>query len=103
MKCVSHKAFYGGDGLLHCGDGIAGLVPFNPYSSTTWQTRAGNQYDWGFAKPAAGATNVAPSWDEYELGLAPAAKRACSGESNLFVLSSTSTLDLDYFDPTLFN
>jgi hypothetical protein len=40
---VEHKTFYGGDGLLHCGDGIAGLVPFTPYSSTTWQTRSGGE------------------------------------------------------------
>jgi len=97
---VEHKAFYGGDGLLHCGDGIAGLVPFTPYSSTTWQARSGNQYDWGFASTS--SSIIAPSWDEYELGLAPAAKRACSGESNLFGLPASSTLDLDYFDPTLF-
>ena len=97
---VEPKAFYGGDGLLHCGDGIAGLVPFTPYSSNTWQARSGNQYDFGLYNPA--DSIVAPSWDEYELGLAPAAKRACSGETNLFGLPASSTLDLDYFDPTLF-
>jgi hypothetical protein len=93
---VEHKTFYAGDGLLHCGDGIAGLVPFTPYSSTTWQARSGNQYDWGFAKPASSA--VAPSWDEYELGIAPAAKAPCGGDT-LFGLPA---VDLDYFNPALF-
>jgi len=97
---VEYKTFYGGDGLVHCGDGIAGLVPFTPYSSTTWQARSGNQYDFGFYSPA--NSTVAASWDEYELGLAPAAKRACGGDPNLFGLTGTPTLDLDYFDPTLF-
>jgi hypothetical protein len=97
---VEYKTFYDGDGRLHCGDGIAALVPFTPYCFTTWQARSGNQYDFGLYNPA--SSSVAPSWDEYELGAAPAAKRACSGESNLFGLPASSTLDLDCFDPTLF-
>jgi hypothetical protein len=97
---VEYKTFYDGDGLLHCGDGIAGLVPFTPFSFTTWQARSGNQYDWGFASTSNAI--IAPSWDEYELGLAPAEKRACNGETNLFGLPASSTFDLDYFDPTLF-
>jgi hypothetical protein len=96
---VEYKAFYGGDGLLHCGDGVAGLVPFTPFTFTTWQARSGNQYDLGLYNPA--SSTVAPSWDEYELGLPPAAKRACGGETNLFGLPASS-LGLDYFDPTLF-
>jgi hypothetical protein len=94
---VEGQQFYDGDGLLHCGDGVAGLLPFTPYSSTTWQARSGNQYDWGIVQSAG---PVAPSWDEYELGLAPAVERACSGETGLFGL--TTSFDLDYFDPTLF-
>lgn len=78
---VENTEFYGGDGLLHCGDGVAGLVPFTPYSPTTWQARAGNQYDFGFAASAT-------------------VTRACSGDTGLFGLPST--LDLDYFAPTLF-
>lgn len=81
---VEPGEFYGGDGLLHCGDGIAGLVLFTPYSSTTWQTRSGNQYDWGIVDTSAGAS------------------KTCSGETDLFGLSSTSAFDLDYFDPALF-
>jgi hypothetical protein len=37
------KTFYDERGLLHCGDGIPGLYGFTPYSSTTRQTRSGNQ------------------------------------------------------------
>ncbi len=99
---VEHKkgGFYAGDGLKHCGDGIAGMYGFTPYSSTTWKERRGNQYAWGFLHPS--SPPIAPSWDEYELGLAPAAVRACGGETNLFGLTGSSTVDLDYFDPTLF-
>jgi hypothetical protein len=63
---------------------------------------SGNQYDWGLKNPGSNIEQLAPSWDEYELGLAPAAVRACGGEPGLFGLSSTSMVDLDYFDPTLF-
>jgi hypothetical protein len=91
------QQFYDADGLLHCGDGVAGLLPFTPYSSTTWQARSGNQYDWGIVQSAG---PVAPSWDEYELGLAPTSESACSGETGLFGL--TTSFDLDYFDPALF-
>jgi hypothetical protein len=79
-----HKAFNGGDGLSHCGDGIAGLYGFTPYSPTTWQTRSGNQYDFGLAPASSGG--------------AP----ACQGETGLFGLRGAATLQLDYFDPTLF-
>jgi Glycosyl hydrolases family 25 len=95
---VAYKVFYGGDGLQHCGDGVAGLLPFTPYTSSTWQARSGNQYDWGPFTPT--STAVSPSWDEYEVGLAPAAKRNCNGEDGLFGL--TKPVDLDYFGPALF-
>jgi len=97
---VEYKGFYNGDGLLHCGDGVAGLVPFTPYSSTTWQARSGNQYDFGLAPPA--STSVAGPANEYETGLVIAAQRACSGDAGLFGLPSNATLNLDYFDPALF-
>jgi hypothetical protein len=94
---VEHRLFYSGDGLLHCGDGIAGLVPFTPYSSTTWQARSGNQYDWGISEAA--STLASPVWEEYELGLAPASKRACTPDP----LFGFPSVDLDYIDPTLFS
>jgi hypothetical protein len=74
---VEHKTFDGEDLMPHCGDGIAGLYGFTPYSSETWQTRSGNQYDFGLAG-------------------------SCNGEMNLFGLSGAATLNLDYFDPALF-
>ena len=45
---VEHKAFVGPDGRKHCGDGIVGLVPFNPYPPppSGWLKRFGNQYDY---------------------------------------------------------
>jgi hypothetical protein len=76
---VEHKGFFGGDGLEHCGDGIAGIVPFKPYSSLTWQGRSGNQYDFGLVGPAGQAG-------------------ACNGDA-FFGLSN---VNMDYFDPTLF-
>jgi hypothetical protein len=72
---VEHKAFTGGDGNKHLGDGVASLVPWKPWGTTTWQTRDGNQYDWGLC---AGAT--------------------CGNES-FFGLTA---VNLDYFNPSLF-
>jgi hypothetical protein len=72
------KTFDDERGLLHCGDGIAGLYGFTPYSSTTWQTRSGNQFDIGLATASSGP---APSCKVPPDGLA---------------------LHLDYFDPALF-
>jgi hypothetical protein len=67
-------SYYAGDGTMHCGNGVAGLVPFTPFSANSWQSRSGNQFDLG------------PS--------------SCAGENGLF--GPGVTFDLDYFDPTLF-
>jgi hypothetical protein len=77
---AEHKTFAGADGLEHCGDGIAGLYGFTPYSSTTWQARSGNQYDFGLYGPAS----------------------TCKGETNVFGNYPAVKIHLDYFDPTLF-
>jgi virginiamycin B lyase len=58
-----------------CGDEIAGLLPFTPYSALSWQTRSGNQYDFG---------NL-PS---------------CNGNA-LFGIT-VDDVDLDFLDPALF-
>jgi len=76
---VGTGGFYGGDGVVHCGDGVAGLVPFTPYSAKSWQTQVGHQYDLGVKTPS-----------------------ACPGDIDIFGLTDGATVDLDYFDPTLF-
>ena len=80
---VEHKkgGFIGPDGLRHCGDGIVGLLPFQPYSSASWQSRSGNQYDFGLYNPAPPAT-------------------PCNGNA-LFGITAQD-VDLDYFDPSVF-
>lgn len=60
-------------GKLTCGDAVVGLSPFTPYTPNTWQSRSGNQFDYG---------------------LVPLIR--CSGVQ-LFGI----TLDLDYLDPSL--
>ena len=94
---VEYKKFTGGDGNQHWGDGVAGLVPWKPWSSTAWQTRSGNQYDWKLctAAAAAAATAAAQNPDPEAL---PAATPKCGNET-FFGLSA---VNLDYFDPTLF-
>jgi hypothetical protein len=78
---VGTGGFYGGDGVKHCGDGVAGLVPFTPYPATApstgslWKTQMGHQYDLG---------------------------PTCGGDTNILGLTGTATVDMDYFDPTLF-
>ncbi len=52
-------AFVGADGLKHCGDGIAGLYSFAPYSGSGWQSRSGNQYDFGLMTGAVWCQGVA--------------------------------------------
>jgi hypothetical protein len=71
-----HKTFTAGDGTQHLGDGVAGLVPWKPWGSTTWQVRNGNQYDWGSC-----------------------ANTGKCGNDSYFGLTA---VDLDYFDPSLF-
>jgi hypothetical protein len=90
---VEHKHFYAGDGTQHCGDGVAGLVPWTtPFGSTGWQTRSGNQYDWGLYTPAA-----LPLEENGDPEAKPA--RGCGSEP-FFGLSA---VDLDYFNPALFS
>jgi hypothetical protein len=88
---VVHKTFTAGDGTQHCGDGVAGLVPWKPWSSTTWQTRNGNQYDWGLY------TTTAQALEENADPEAKPTKDCTSGP--FFGLSD---VDLDYFNPVLF-
>lgn len=58
-----------------CGDEIAGLLPFTPYSSLSWQSRSGNQYDFG---------NLL----------------LCNGNAIFGI--TVDDVDLDFFDPALF-
>jgi hypothetical protein len=95
---AGHGTFYAEDGLQHCGNGIAGLLPFTPFSSSTWQTLSGNQYDIGLRYPSSPAEATDATWDEYELGVSPAIPQGCNGDS-LFGLPA---VDLDYLDPALF-
>jgi len=104
---VEHTTFIGPDGLKHCGDGVPSLavsrdsaghvVAFQPYPKTNgWQTRSGNQYDFGLASSGTddsdlGASSMAEG-DE-AMGVTP----ACGG-NNLYGI----TVDLDVFDPNLF-
>jgi hypothetical protein len=98
---VEHKIFYAGDGTQHCGDGVAGLVPWKPWGSTTWQTRSGNQYDWGLFKPGASQTGMGDtSWDDDTPEAKSAGQCITNTSRTLFGLTS---VELDYFDPTLFS
>lgn len=65
------------NGQKECGDGIQGLSPFKAYSTKGWTARSGNQYDLG-------PSSKDPSKD-------------CNGKNIFGVI-----VDLDYFDPTLF-
>jgi hypothetical protein len=88
---VEHKLFTAGDGTKHVGDGVAGLVPWTPWGSTTWQGRSGNQYDWGSCAKAA-----LPLEQNADPEARPAVK---CGNNSYFSLNA---VDLDYFNPTLF-
>jgi hypothetical protein len=70
---VEHKPYTGPDNMKHCGDDIFGLGNFKPYPPSGWQTRSGNQYD--YSDPSSG----------------------CNG-TTLFGIP----VDLDFFDPALF-
>jgi hypothetical protein len=88
---VEHKLFTQGNGSKHLGDGVAGLVPWTPWSSTTWQTRNGNQYDWGSCTTAGLPLEQNPD---------PEARPAATscGNNSYFGLNA---VDLDYFNPSL--
>ncbi len=81
-RTLRHKTFIGLDGLRHCGDGVAGLLPFTPYSFSGWRNRSGNQYDFGLVVPP------------------PGQKQPCNG--NAFFGVTAYDVDLDFFDPALF-
>ena len=89
---VEHKEFTGGDGNKHLGDGVAGLVPWKSWGATTWQTRDGNQYDWGLCTSAA-----LPLAENPDPEARPAA--ATCGKESFFGLSG---VNLDYFNPSSF-
>jgi hypothetical protein len=89
---VEHKEFTGGDGNKHLGDGVAGLVPWKPWGATTWQTRDGNRYDWGLCTSAA-----LPLAENPDPEARPAA--VTCGKESFFGLSA---VNLDYFNPSLF-
>jgi hypothetical protein len=91
---IEHKHFTAGDGTLHCGDGVAGLLPFTPSGSTTWQTRSGDQYDWGFY------TTAAPPLEQNSDPEAKPSASSCIVKLEGFF--GLIPVDLDYFDPSLF-
>lgn len=63
-----------------------------PRPATAWQTRDGNQYDWGLCTTAA-----LPLEENSDPETRPAA--ASCGNESFFGLNA---VDLDYFNPTLF-
>jgi len=89
---IENKTFVGGDGQKHCGDGIAGLVPFTPYPNSGWTFRSGNQYDLGLAVSGAGSEIAASLMKDN-----PAKGAGCQGDKFF-----NTEEDLDYFDPSLF-
>ena len=91
---VEHRHFTAGDGLQHCGDGVADLVPFTPSGPTTWQTRGGDQYDWGYYTTTGLALEQNPDPE------AKAAASSCIAKPEGFF--GLVPVDLDYFDPLLF-
>ena len=93
---VEHRSFTGVDGVKHCGDGVSGILPFTPYSALSWQARSANQYDFGVVSPPNPTLQTDQSSEEYD-DPENASGSPCSGEQ-IF----GTTLDLDYFDPTLF-
>jgi hypothetical protein len=88
---VEHKVFTDGSGAQFCGDGVAGLVPWKPWGPNTWQTRSGNQYYFGSYSPSATGRDADPE--------AKPANKGCNNPEPFFGLN---TVDLDYFDPALF-
>jgi hypothetical protein len=76
---VEHTTFKGSDGLKHCGDGFQGLhwqQKEGPYLFKGWQTRSGNQYDFGLSS------------------------KKCPGDA-IFGITADD-VDLDFFDPSIF-
>jgi hypothetical protein len=76
---VEHKTFIGSDGLKHCGDGFPGLQWVQnegPYPPMGWQTRSANQSDFGLSPK-------------------------CNGNAIFGI--TVDDVDLDFFDPALFN
>jgi hypothetical protein len=93
---VEHTTFIGLDGLKHCGDGIPGLGSFTPYSPLGWQVRSGNQYDFGLAPTGDDQSEVSATlMGEENPSNGPP---SCGGDQ----LFGVKALDLDFFDPALF-
>jgi hypothetical protein len=99
---IEHTHYTGSDGNMYCGDGVQGLGFFKAYPNSAWTFRSGNQYNFGVYTAAADLdeSDLTPSSmrDYPAMGdVAPAAS-ACTAQP-LFGIAS---VDLDFFDPTLF-
>jgi hypothetical protein len=88
---VEHKIFTDESGAQFCGDGVAGLLPWKPWSTNAWSARSGNQYYFGKYSATANAADFDPE--------AKPANKGCNNPDPFFMLDN---VDLDYFDPTLF-
>ena len=102
---IVHTHFTGSDGKMYCGDGIQGLGSFTAYPNSGWTFRSGNQYNLGIYTPATGAvddeSDLTASSMRDDAGTEDYAGTKASCKANpLFGITS---VDLDFFDPTLFN
>ncbi len=101
---IVHTHFTGSDGKMYCGDGIQGLGSFTAYPNSGWTFRSGNQYNLGIYTPATGADDdesdvTASSMRDYAGTEDYAGTKASCKANPLFGIAS---VDLDFFDPTLF-
>jgi hypothetical protein len=94
---IEHTHFTGSDGKMHCGDGIQGLGSFKAYPNSAWTFRSANQYNFGVYTPATGVDD-----DESDLTASSMRDNAAASSCTSPALFGLKSVDLDFFDPTLF-